>query len=195
MNKGYTEFRESPAPADGETAARLSRGEAGGKVLMIFIDGLGIGRTDRERNPLAHFPARILRCFTDSRKKLPREGLALASNPGMGVPGLPQSATGQAALFTGINTAESVGRHLSGFPTAGLKRIVAESSILRKAGESGGKVAFANTYTEAYLHKLYPDNPEYRPDLPPGDSGFAGPGKKSVTTVMSENAGLRFRTE
>jgi hypothetical protein len=32
------------------------------------------------------------------------------------VPGLPQSATGQAALLTGLNAPELMGRHIEGFP-------------------------------------------------------------------------------
>ncbi len=184
---------DQAAPA--ENGGRSGSGEARDRVLLIFIDGLGIGSHDPEVNPMARFQAGILNYFLGEPPDLPRGGLPLRSDPAMGVPGIPQSATGQAALFTGINTAESVGRHLSGFPTAALKKIVAEFSILKRVKQAGKAVSFANTYTGAYLNKLYPGKTDYPADSPPGDSGFAGPGKKSVTTVMSETAGLPFRTE
>ena len=165
------------------------------KTLFIFIDGLGIGVSDPRTNPLACFKPKILVSMSEFLLELPCGGMALRNDPSMGIGGLPQSATGQAALFTGINTAQSVGRHLSGFPTRELRGIVQQHSILKILKKSGRKVAFANTYTEEYLHAIYPDTV-------PGQEGdsrripyFAGPGKKSVTTVMNEAAGLRFRTE
>ncbi|MFH1963910.1 MAG: hypothetical protein ABIJ42_00045, partial [Acidobacteriota bacterium] len=126
------------------------------RILFIFIDGLGIGSQDPEKNPLARFPAKILKSFSGSAPVLLREGISLSNDPGMGIPGLPQSATGQAALFTGINAAGAVGRHLSGFPTVALRDIVGEYSLLKRLKEAGKEVAFANTYTEAYLSKIYP---------------------------------------
>lgn len=165
------------------------------RILFVFIDGLGIGSQDPEKNPLARFPAKILKSFSGSAPVLPREGISLSNDPGMGIPGLPQSATGQAALFTGINAAGAVGRHLSGFPTAALRDIIGEYSLLKRLKEAGKEVAFANTYTESYLAKIYPDMVEKKQDDPPCSRSFPGPGKKSVTTVMNETAGLRFRTE
>ncbi len=165
------------------------------RLLFIFIDGLGIGVHDPGQNPLARIEATVLKSFTGFPPILPRGGIALANDPGMGVPGIPQSATGQAALFTGINTAEAVGRHLSGFPNALLKNIVGEYSLMKSLKETGREVAFANTYTESYLEKIYPDlNDRKRNNLSPSPS-YSGPGKKSVTTIMNEAAGLRFRTE
>ena len=40
----------------------------------------------------------------------------------LGIEGLPQSATGQTALFTGINAAQLLGRHLFGFPNQPFRR-------------------------------------------------------------------------
>jgi len=171
------------------------KGESGPKVLLVFIDGIGIGEPDPRTNPAACFSPRVLGSLRGERESLPRSGLALSSDPTMGVAGLPQSATGQAALFTGVNTARRLGRHMSGFPTRELREIVGRHSILRALKGKGKKVAFANTYTEEYLRRIC----RGRNGESAGDAGtnssFAGPGLKSVTTVMSETAGLRFRTE
>lgn len=165
------------------------------RVLFIFIDGLGIGVPDPDRNPLARIDASILKSFSGSVPILPEGGIPLRNDPRMGIPGLPQSATGQSALFTGVNTAEAVGRHLSGFPNTILRKIISEQSLLKKTEAMGLKASFANTYTESYLKKIYPGLSNGTRETTSITDAWSGPGKKSVTTVMNETAGLRFRTE
>lgn len=168
---------------------------APGRLLFVFIDGVGIGEPDPRVNPLSRFEPRVLKPFRGYGSSLPRGGVFLRSDPGMEVAGLPQSATGQSALFTGINTARALGRHLSGFPTAALRDIIAAHSLLRRLKSAGRKVAFANTYTTEYLERLYPGFTGGSTDGFFQESGYSGPGRKSVTTVMNESAGLEFRTE
>lgn len=69
----------------------------------------------------------------------------------LGVKGLPQSATGQTTLFTGVNAPQRLGRHLSGFPTPTLLRILAQDSLFRRAAEAGRTVTFANPFPQGYL--------------------------------------------
>lgn len=64
----------------------------------------------------------------------------------MGVRGVPQSATGQTALFTGVNAAKAVGRHVEGFPGARLRKIVEEHGILGVLLRRGLRATFANAY-------------------------------------------------
>jgi hypothetical protein len=68
----------------------------------------------------------------------------------LGVPGLPQSATGQTALFTGINAPARVGDHITAQPTALLREIIAEHSLLRRAAQAGARVLFANAHSETF---------------------------------------------
>ena len=93
------------------------------RVLMIFLDGVGIGRKDSSVNPLvgAHLPA--LRKLLGGEVPLlgrrrwsgPRATL-LPLDATLGVPGLPQSGTGQTALFTGMNAPKLIGKHFGPFP-------------------------------------------------------------------------------
>ena len=55
----------------------------------------------------------------------------------LGVPGLPQSATGQTALFTGVNAPALVGDHVTAFPTTPLRRVIAEHSLLNRPPRPG----------------------------------------------------------
>lgn len=112
-------------------------------VLMVFIDGLGVGENDPRRNPLAACPD-----LWPTRGRSP-------SHPGLhykpldaclGVAGLPQSATGQTALLTGLNAPKLLGKHLQGFPSKPLIEILHKHSIFLHLTRRGLRGTFANAY-------------------------------------------------
>src|SRR6185436_9156180 len=109
-------------------------------VVLVFVDGLGLGDRASPANPVAHPDLDILANFRPSdwtpppdggrpaslpevvrRRPLPFSGVARGTDASLGVTGLPQSATGQTTLFTGVNAAQVLGRHLYAFPTATLQ--------------------------------------------------------------------------
>lgn len=111
---------------------------SGLKILFVFVDGMGLGSNDPAVNPLA------------DRGRFPNIGKLLADSipldASLGVPGLPQSATGQAALLTGLNAPEIMGRHIEGFPPLRLKELVQEHNIFSKLLAAGKTCTFANAY-------------------------------------------------
>lgn len=120
--------------------------------LLLFIDGLGIGKNHAGANPLARFQSRFLSIFSDMPlPHLPFDGIVIPTAVDMGVPGLPQSATGQAALFTGRNATKELGHHKSGWPTPTLRRIIDESSIFKTVAALGKKGVFANALSQEYF--------------------------------------------
>jgi len=124
-------------------------------TLMVFVDGLGLGPPGPS-NPIdaARFPA----LGAMLSKAVPLDAT-------MGVAGLPQSATGQTALLTGVNAAGMLGRHREGFPNRELREIIAHHNIFARLRSRGYRCAFANAY---YL----------------GDIRTRGrPGRLSVTSV------------
>ncbi|MDZ7289317.1 MAG: alkaline phosphatase family protein [candidate division KSB1 bacterium] len=123
-------------------------------LLLLFIDGLGIGKHDSETNPLARYPSPFLSIFqNEPLPKLPYGGVIIPTRADMDMPGLPQSATGQTAIFTGQNAAKVLGHHQSGFPTPTLRRLLHESSIFRKIRELGKKGVFANSLSQEYFDR------------------------------------------
>ncbi|MEJ2144866.1 MAG: peptidase [Acidobacteriota bacterium] len=143
-------------------------------VLMIFLDGVGIGKDDPEINPFARIDARIFNEFEDRNGRLPGQGVCLRTDACLGVEGLPQSATGQVTLFTGENAARYLGYHLQGFPNRALKDRLRAESIFRRVRSLGGEVVFANAYTPRYLERKR--------------------SWVSATTAMCESAGVPLRT-
>jgi hypothetical protein len=107
-------------------------------ILMVFIDGLGMGPPDPRRNPLYAGQSSVLTTLIEQHAK--------PVDATLGVPGLPQSATGQTALLTGVNAPEIMGRHIEGFPGPALKKIIRAHNIFRKLMEQGCRCTFANAY-------------------------------------------------
>ncbi|MDQ7066474.1 MAG: alkaline phosphatase family protein [candidate division KSB1 bacterium] len=122
------------------------------RVLLLFVDGIGIGADDPEVNPFARFAEAFLP-LTQSRwqEGAPHEGTVVPTRVDMGVPGLPQSATGQTALFCGVNSAQAVGRHIAGFPTPTLRKLIDANSIFLQLKQRGKTGTFANALTEEYF--------------------------------------------
>lgn len=128
------------------------------RLLLVFADGIGLG-DEVPDNPFADEPTPALRAvlggpLTRTRVQR-REGVALAAlDACLGVPGLPQSGTGQTTLFTGLNAQGILGRHVPALPGPRLRALIAEHSVLKAVAEAGGAVTFANAYTASYAERL-----------------------------------------
>src|SRR5437867_12497543 len=86
------------------------------RVLLFFIDGLGIG-TRGPHNPLDGLTdAAPLAVFQGEEPNIPFDGTVVATDARLGVEGRPQSASGQTTILTGINAPAAIGFHKQGFP-------------------------------------------------------------------------------
>ena len=121
------------------------------RILILFVDGVGVGSNDRDSNPFmrAHMPA---------FEHLRAAGTFVPVDAALGVAGLPQSGTGQTALFTGINAAQEFGRHFGPWVPTALRERLARENILMKAKSAGKTIAFANAYPE----ELFAENVDAR---------------------------------
>ena len=129
-----------------------------GRVLMLFLDGVGIGTRDPSVNPLfaARMPA--LRSMLGGdlpslrrRRITSPEGAVLPLDATLGVPGLPQSGTGQTSLFTGVNGAALAGKHFGPYPYSTLKPVIATRSIFRRLRDAGKSPLFANAFPRRFF--------------------------------------------
>lgn len=113
---------------------------------MIMVDGFGVPSKGWFNSVYSDFcDNKFVRLLSES---------SMPVDTGMGVEGLPQSATSQTALFTGINAAKFMGMHLQGFPCPKLREIIKKYNIFSKLIEKGKKVAFANAYVQYTLEEL-----------------------------------------
>jgi 2,3-bisphosphoglycerate-independent phosphoglycerate mutase len=123
-------------------------------AIFVFVDGVGAGARDPDRNPLARGEFLLSRFEDGGGAPLPRGGRATLADATLGVPGRPQSATGQTTILTGENAPRLVGRHVLGFPNAPLRALLRERSLFRAVAEEGRRAVFANAYPVAYLRAL-----------------------------------------
>ena len=145
------------------------------RVLLFFIDGLGIG-TRGPHNPLDNLnESAPLAVFQEEEPPSYLGGIVVHTDPCLGVPGRPQSASGQTTILTGINAPAQIGYHKQGFPNQALRDIIQVHSIFRQLNEAGiAPITFAN----AYSRRFFVERPRW----------------VSATTAAVEAAGLNFRT-
>ncbi len=129
------------------------------RVLFIFLDGVGIGPANPEVNPFVRAGTRIPTLQRLTGGRIPTlddptvegpDGTSFPLDASLDVEGTPQSGTGQAALLTGESAAEIYGRHFGPWTPVRLRPLVEERSVLRRAAEAGGTVAFANAYPRGW---------------------------------------------
>lgn len=141
------------------------------RVLVLFVDGLGLGEDDPAVNPAAagDLPALsgLLEGRVPVRSAAPwsgRSATLAALDACLGEPGLPQSGTGQAALLTGENAPRLFGRHFGPWTPTALRPLVEERSFLARALRAGRSVAFANAYPEELVAGRHPELAGEAPD-------------------------------
>jgi len=123
------------------------------KVIFIFVDGFGLGEKDPAKNPCAQKGIELLALFQNSTSpvSIHKGGFLVPTEATLGIAGLPQSATGQATLFTGINCSKLLGRHLQGFPNEKLREVLRQKSILRQIINRGLQAIFINAYRPIFF--------------------------------------------
>ena len=145
------------------------------RVLMLFIDGLGIGERDPSRNPMACVSSRWFDFFLREKSNSTNPSrLIRPTDATLGIEGLPQSATGQTTLLTGINASRLVGRHISGFCTKQLRAILNGNSLFSQLLKRRKSPTFANAYPPPFFERKLKF--------------------QSVTTAALFQAGLSFRS-
>lgn len=128
------------------------------RVLFIFLDGIGLGENDPETNPFARANMPNLNRWLGGKSLLkeaaPFHGenaTLLPVDPAVGVSGLPQSATGQAILLTGINIPAELGYHYGPKPNREVAAYLKEATLFSRFAKEGKKAALLNAYPPRYF--------------------------------------------
>lgn len=154
-------------------------------ILIIFVDGVGLGGSNADLNPLAAAPMPTLRRLlggyplTEAAARVaefPSGALLLPIDATLDVDGLPQSGTGQASLWSGINVAARLGRHSGPYAPPLARELLQQHNLFAAAQSVAAPVAFANAYPPRYLDRL-----------------SRGTARQSVTALAAHLAGLPLR--
>ncbi len=150
-------------------------------VIFIFIDGVGLGEKD-STNPFVENRYKSFEMLTDgafNKNTKPvhhKNHLYKPIDANLGVEGLPQSGTGQTALFTGRNAAKEIGKHFGPFPHSGIKPFLKKESVFHGVKELGKKPYFMNAYPPIFFEHAQKRN------------------RWSCTTLMTKSADVKLNS-
>ncbi len=124
------------------------------------MDGVGLGGSDPAVNP---FVTAVLPNLTgllgenwylDGRITTHRASL-IPTDANLGMPGRPQSATGQAAILTGRNVPQLVGEHYGPKPNTAVANIIREGTLFHAVTAAGGQAALITPYPQPYFDAIH----------------------------------------
>jgi hypothetical protein len=130
------------------------------RILFVFLDGVGLGPAG-PHNPFATNEADGLRRLSggapwtqDLSSQTTSHRLVRSLDATLGIEGLPQSGTGQASLFTGVNCAAQVGRHFGPFPHSATYEVLDCENLFHQVqalASTPNPTAFANAFPPQFF--------------------------------------------
>lgn len=130
-------------------------------ILLLFLDGIGLGDDNPAINPFAVARMPVLTQLTNGKRWLRHTGyqqseraVFIPTDPRMGVPGRPQSATGQAAILTGLNVPQLIGEHYGPKPNPPVRELLAQDNFFKQVVAHGQKAALLDAYPPAWHHEV-----------------------------------------
>ncbi len=127
-------------------------------ILFLFLDGVGLGPDDPATNPFARAPmpdvSRLLRgqrLVAGAAPLVGERATLISLDACMGVPGMPQSGSGQASLLTGLNVPALIGGHYGPWPSPAIVNLLNNGNIFRAVQQAGKSAAFLNAYPPTYF--------------------------------------------
>ncbi len=128
-------------------------------ILMIFLDGIGLGDDDPATNPFAAGDYPTLRSLSNGQNWVRATGrqdsaraILVPTDPRLGIPGRPQSASGQAAILTGLNVPQMIGEHYGPRPNPAIRAILHEDNFFKQVVAHGMNAALLEAYPPGF-HK------------------------------------------
>lgn len=130
-------------------------------VLIFFMDGVGLGGPDPAINPfvsarLPHLAALLGEgWYLQGNGRVWAERATLVpTDANLGLPGRPQSATGQATILTGRNVPRRVGEHYGPKPNEAVRAALARGSLFSEVTAVGGRAALLTPYPPPYFEAV-----------------------------------------
>ena len=122
-------------------------------ILLIFLDGIGLGDDDPAVNPFAAANLPTLTALSNGARWLRDVGqqtsdraILVPTDPRMDVPGKPQSASGQAAILTGKNIPMLIGEHYGPRPNPPIREILGQDNLFKQVIAHGMSAALLEAY-------------------------------------------------
>lgn len=134
--------------------------------LFLFLDGVGLGPDEPENNPFAIADMPNLMGLLDGKRLvldtlnspvepvITEHATLLGLDATLGVTGSPQSASGQAAILTGVNIPSELGSHYGPKPNPEIKAYLKNGNLFHRLKERGYRSAFLNAFPQGYFDAI-----------------------------------------
>lgn len=126
-------------------------------LLFLFLDGIGLGTDNPSINPFARVDMPNLQNLLGGKRLLAgapietQRATLLPLDACLGVSGLPQSASGQATLLTGVNVPSFLGYHYGPKPNPPLAEFLRNGNIFNTLIKKDKNAALVNAYPPRYF--------------------------------------------
>jgi hypothetical protein len=127
------------------------------KVILLFVDGVGIGNKDFIANPFFKFGFQTFQKLfntipsNEASTLINGEYFLFPTDARLEVEGLPQSGTGQTSIFCGVNAPKIIGQHFGPYPYSTLVPIIKEQNIFKYFMDKNNSVSFVNAYPRLFF--------------------------------------------
>lgn len=130
-------------------------------ILLIFLDGIGLGDDDPAKNPFVAANTPVLNQLANGHrwlrgvgKQTSQRAVFVPTDPRMGVPGKPQSASGQAAILTGRNVPQLIGEHYGPRPNPAIRELLAQDNFFKQVVAKGMSAALIEAYPPRFHESI-----------------------------------------
>ena len=174
-------------------------------ILLLFLDGIGLGPDEPETNPFAVADMPFLTQLTNGQRWLDGIGRQqsdlmsfVPTDPRLGVEGRPQSGTSQAAILTGKNVPEMVGRHYGPKPDAQTRQLLDNENLFISVKATGKKASLLDGYPPSLLAsiergKTLPSSIQYAA-IASGQSLFTVDDVREKRSITAEYTGQEWHS-
>ncbi len=131
------------------------------KTIFLFLDGVGLGERDPSRNPFMVAKTPFLDLILEGNKLC--RGTPFYTNDSvslyeldacLGVGGVPQSATGQAIILTGMNIPQLIGYHYGPKPNPLIAHYLSNGNLFHVLRKRKYRVCYLNAFPPTYFESI-----------------------------------------
>jgi len=130
-------------------------------ILLLFLDGIGLGDDDPQHNPFVVADTPTLRALANGQSWTRHTGfqasaraLFIPTDAQLGIPGRPQSGSSQAAILTGHNVPSMIGEHYGPKPNAAIRQLLDEDNFFIRLRQQGRRAALLDAYPPDLLARI-----------------------------------------
>ena len=130
-------------------------------ILLLFLDGIGLGDDDPRHNPfvVAHTPT--LRALANGQPWIRETGFQdsglaffIPTDAQLGIPGRPQSGSSQASILTGQNVPALIGEHYGPKPNAAIRQLLDEDNLFLRLRRQGRRATLLDAHPPDLLARM-----------------------------------------